>query len=409
MRYMEKETMDTFAVSLTLEAHERAKDLARQQPTRYKAKQVYLNTLAVYAGRCYLQCCGLETGWEDCDSSNPIRQLLMDVADLEVKNLGGRLEFRPVLPDSEFVHIPSDVWDDRMGYVAVQLDQSLRQATLLGFTKTVSQEEVPLSELHSLEDLLDELHVNVQVDDQADAQPINLSAWLYKELKEGKKLVEQGWQSLEELYEILNPQEPAFVYRFGAAAALRGRNRSATLSSSTGIPTLIDLLHNNSNKSVRFRAIELLGDVGKGNKEAIAALTELMEKVDKNDYETRREAQVCLGKIDPLHPQAGLKKAKIFDLGMELDGHEVAVVITLAPKSKDTIQVHLRVYPIKTSNLPSDLCLTLLDEKGTTLNERRSRQHDQYMQLTPFIVDSGTVFEVKLALNEAKFVHQFVV
>lgn len=389
----EQETMN--AVPLTLEAHQRAKDLARQQPTRYKAKQVYLNTLAVHAGKFYLQCWGFETEWEDCDSFSPTTQLLMDVADLEVKKFGSRLEFRPVLPDANVVHIPYDVWADRMGYVAVQLDKSLRKATLLGFTKTVSQEEVPLSELHSLEALLDELYT------------INLSDWLDNGLKKGKKLVEQGWQSLEEFYNTLSPQEPARAFRFGAATAFR--STVTATQNATGIPSLIDILQNNSDKGARRKAIELLGDVGKGNQEAIAALTELIDRADPSDYETRREAQVCLGKIDPLHPQAGLRKVKTFDLGIEIDGCEVALVITIAPQSKEEMQVHLRVYPIRATALPPDLCLTLLDEEGTILNDRRSRQQDQYMQLDPFIVDSGTAFEVKLALNEAKFVHRFVV
>ena len=116
-------------------------------------------------------------------------QTLMDVADLSVTGLG-KLECRPVLPATQVVHIPPEVWSDRIGYVAVHLDRSLREATLLGFTKTVSTDELPISQLRSLEDLLEHL---IQIRQAKFVKmPVNLSKWL-------ENTFEAGWQSMEAL------------------------------------------------------------------------------------------------------------------------------------------------------------------------------------------------------------------
>ena len=179
----------TFTVPLSSEAHRLAEQFRRQQSNQKKAKQVYLNTLAVSAVKFYLRCMGIETDWEASLSWNPVMQTLMDVADVEIPNLG-KLECRPVLPETQVVHIPPEVWSDRIGYMAVQLDQSLREATLLGFTKTVSTDELPISQLRSLEDLLEHL---IQIRQAKFVKmPVNLSKWL-------ENTFEAGWQSMEAL------------------------------------------------------------------------------------------------------------------------------------------------------------------------------------------------------------------
>ena len=396
-----KATMNNFTVPLTLDAHKLAEDLAKQQPNHYKAKQVYLNALAVYAGQFYLRCWGLETNWENCDSFNPTMQMLMDVADLEIKPLGVRVEFRPVLPDEDAVYIPLDVWEERWGYIAVELDDSLEQARLLGFIKSTDTEEVPLSKLQSLKEFIDELHLAEKqaIISPKGAQSINLRNWLHQG-------VEKGWQTIEEMLATFSLQETPRFDNFGAATALRGT--AARRSESTHIPTLIDLLQNSTDNLVRLQVTRLLGNIGKGSQEAIAALTELIQTREDNNYEMRREAAVSLGKIDPFHPQAGARKVKNIDLGIELDGREIALVITIAPESKTEMQLHLRVYPMRTNLLPANLHLTILDEASNIIDKNQSRPTDEYMQLNPLIVEGNSQFTVKVTLNGASFVQEFV-
>lgn len=186
----------TFTVPLALSAHSRAEQFRRYQSNPHKAKQVYLNTLAVYAVNVYLQCREFETDLEKSASWDPVMQVLMDVADLMVKNRG-KLECRPVLPSSEVVCVPAEVWSERIGYVAVQLNESLREATLLGFVEKVAGTELPLSQLRSLEELPQYLNKIRPV--------VNLSEWF-------ENVFEAGWQAVEALLGT-EPTELAFSFR----------------------------------------------------------------------------------------------------------------------------------------------------------------------------------------------------
>ncbi|MBD6615501.1 DUF1822 family protein [Komarekiella sp. 'clone 1'] len=183
-----------FTVPLSFEAHAIAQHYQKQQLLPLKAKQVYLNTLAVYAVDFYLRCLGFEVDANQNDSRNPMIVKMMDVADLWVKQLG-RLECRPVLPDAKVCEIPPDAWSDRIGYVAVQMSQTLKEATLLGFTQT-AMAKVPLSNLRSLSEFLAYLHQLQEVPLTAPpAKVVNLRRWL-----EG--IFETGWQSTEAILGI---------------------------------------------------------------------------------------------------------------------------------------------------------------------------------------------------------------
>ena len=188
----------TFSVPIMLTAHTQAKKFVRHQANQQKAKQVYLNTLAVYAVNFYLECQEFETNVATSYSWDPVMQTLLDVADLVVANRG-KLECRPVVPGAEIVRVPAEVWDDRIGYVAVQFDELLQEATLLGFAEAVNSEELPLSQLRSLEELPGYL--------EKIKPPIDLSQWL-----EG--VFAEGWEKLENL---LQPRQPQLVFRFKMA------------------------------------------------------------------------------------------------------------------------------------------------------------------------------------------------
>ena len=178
----------TFNVPLGLKAHRLAQQFCRNQ-SGTKAKQVYLNTLAVSAVNFYLQCMGIETDWEGSLSYSPVFVSLMDVADLEIPKLG-KLECRPILPQENILYIPPETWGDRIGYVAVRLDSKLEQATLLGFTKTApASGELPVNQLHSLADLLEYLY---QIRQQTATTRVNLSQWF-------EHIFTESWQSVEAL------------------------------------------------------------------------------------------------------------------------------------------------------------------------------------------------------------------
>lgn len=176
-----------FPVPLSFEAHSLALQYHQQQNSPQKAKQVYLNTLAIYAVDYYLHCLGWETERNKCDSCDKIALKFMDVADLAVKQLG-KLECRPVLPDTHICPIPPEATIERIGYVIVELDRSLKQASILGFTPTATT-EISLDNLRLLNEFPEYLNsIRFYNLSQTEA---NLSKWL-EGIFEGEWLEEQA-------------------------------------------------------------------------------------------------------------------------------------------------------------------------------------------------------------------------
>jgi Protein of unknown function (DUF1822) len=176
----------TFAVYLPSEAHQLAAQSCqrwdKQFPlSRCHTRQAYLNTLSAYAVNFYLRCMEFETDWQAGDCQDPIAKAFLDVADVVVKHVG-KLECRPVLAGEGVVRVPPDVWGDRVGYIAVQLDAELTEATLLGFLPKVASEEIPLTQWRSLDAFL-------QYASQWQ-QTTQLSRWF-------DRVFERGWEAVE--------------------------------------------------------------------------------------------------------------------------------------------------------------------------------------------------------------------
>jgi hypothetical protein len=178
-----------FSVPLTLGAHEQAEQQRRFQP-RHKARQVYLNSLTVYAVNYYLNCLGFRTDLAASSSQDRFLSRLLDAADLVLVNYG-RLECRYCWPEDTHLFIPHEAQTERLAYLAVQLEPSLREAKLLGFVEQVTGERVSLEHLNSLEDLAPYLEKQKQA--RSLENKINLETWL-------TGLIESGWQQLEELF-----------------------------------------------------------------------------------------------------------------------------------------------------------------------------------------------------------------
>jgi hypothetical protein len=191
----------TLSVPITLAGHHKAQMFYQRHHDPHKAKQIYLNTLAVEAVHIYLSWLGIASDPQASDSWNPVMQMLADTADLEIMGQG-KLECRPVLPEATSCYIPPETNADRIGYLPVRLDAALQTATLLGFIPGadvgIETEEVPLTRLQPVTSLLDYLKPPSVLTDKRTF----LRQWL-----EGA--VTSGWQSVEAL---LDPQ-PVFSFR----------------------------------------------------------------------------------------------------------------------------------------------------------------------------------------------------
>ena len=182
-------TSEIFQTNVSWSAHIQAEKFRSYQSQGSKAKQVYLNTLAVSAVNSYLNLIGWSTSLEQSDSWNPVLQTMMDVADLQIPSYG-KLECRVILSGQDKVAIPPEVWTERIGYVVVMLDKSLNKATLLGFMRQVNQAELPLSQLESLAKFPGYLSQQKRA---ATVKAASLSSWFSGAL-------DRGWQQPNELF-----------------------------------------------------------------------------------------------------------------------------------------------------------------------------------------------------------------
>ena len=134
-------------VPLGAEAHRFASEFSVEHTDPDKSKQIYLNTLAVYAVHRYLKWLQIETSLRQSDSWNPALRGRLNVADLVVPAIG-KLECRPILPGEDNCLIPQEVLEsERIAYLAVLFNEQLDRAQLRGFKRIawIDREDFPKS------------------------------------------------------------------------------------------------------------------------------------------------------------------------------------------------------------------------------------------------------------------------
>ncbi|MDJ0535753.1 MAG: DUF1822 family protein [Xenococcaceae cyanobacterium MO_207.B15] len=341
---------------ITRKALATSEQFASQQPHHQEQEQVRLNTLAVLAVHDYLELMDIETELEDSDSWNPVVRLCEDVADLMVKGLG-QLECRPVLPDSEsrsIYHLPPEVWEDRIGYVVVEIDKERKKATLLGFAPTARNGELLLRELQPLTDLLKHLESLTQ-------SQVNLSQWL-------NNIFPLVWQEIETIF----PLEPESTTS----------PNSEQLGSN--LPGWLEKIVDTSRQIWQ----DLSG-------------SERMELQSAGAFRS-------LTRVNNLLPKSELMRAKLIDLGVQLGSQTVVLLLALTQESEQKLRLIVQMYPIVGEEyLPANLKLALLSESEETLQEVTSRTQDRGMQLKPFKVRQNTNFKLKITLGDFSLTETF--
>ncbi|KPQ39392.1 MAG: DUF1822 family protein [Phormidium sp.] len=196
----------TFNVPITQLMRSQADQVSQYQDNPDKLRQVYRNILVVLAVDYYCQCMGIKTNLESSTVWNPGLQLLANSADLELKNLG-RVECCALLKNQDTVMVSREAQYDKLGYIAVVLDEDSNEAILRGFSENL----VGDGEVFSLQDWddLDLFLLKVEEWENqpsvASSQVTQLSQWL-------RGWVDAGWQSLEALIAPEQPT-PAWVVR----------------------------------------------------------------------------------------------------------------------------------------------------------------------------------------------------
>lgn len=150
-------------IPLGREAHHFAKQNVAEVmaliPTNKKreiGKQIYLNSLAIYAVNSYFQWQGYDAQING-DFANLLLRSHLNIADLMLTGIGN-LECRYLWDNEITLTIPNEVTENRIGYILVQFSEELNQAKLLGFTPDLSSNQtIEIRDLKSLEDLIDYL------------------------------------------------------------------------------------------------------------------------------------------------------------------------------------------------------------------------------------------------------------
>ncbi|HEY9749481.1 MAG TPA: DUF1822 family protein [Allocoleopsis sp.] len=366
----------TITLPIPASSRQVAQQFAQAQPTPEKAAQVYRNTLAVLLMRDYLQMLDIPTHLEASYSWNPIARLCADVADLEITGLG-RLECRAIQMSDRSCSVPPEVWQDRIGYVVVQLDEAGRAGTLMGFVPTVTTATLPLTQLQSIDALLVHLH-------QPAPAVVQLSQWF-------QQIFAPQWQAIATW---LDNRDTNYAMAFRAK-----RVKGVTLDTPEAVRGLVEQLYTSQAES------DLPTALSATNLSVIPALTQLLETTQ--DEEIRWTAAELLWTLDPDHPAAGVRR--ITDLGIQLAGHAIALMVAILPKPNQKVAVLLRVYPMAgQAYLPPDLQLVGLDTSGNAFLTTQARRKDDYIQLK-FTADLGERFSVRIALEPASIVENFVV
>ncbi|NES19841.1 MAG: DUF1822 family protein, partial [Symploca sp. SIO3E6] len=223
--------------------------------------------------------------------------------------------------------------------------------------------------------------------------PVSLRQWL-----EG--IVESGWQTAEAL---LVPLE---------LSPVRGSTGSPETVTLETITPVIRLLQPDQPEKIRYQAAGVLGEIGDHHPEAIAALKELLHNAQEE--ETRWQAALSLGKIDPGNPEAGVRKARLIDLGMQLGSHAVALIVAIMPRTDGRISVFVQLQPAgKLLKLPPHLKLSVLSASGETKLEVEARSDEQKEGKDKslegrFSPPPGTLFRVRVGLDNVSVTEDFI-
>lgn len=379
--------IDSLPMPITQKARQLAEQFASQQRHPQRHEQVYFNTLAVLAVREYLKIIDIETDLTQCDSWNPVMRLFSNVADLYIQGLG-KVECRPVksrpqnqengshnssahLP--EVCPVPVEARAERIGYIAVEIDEEQKEARLLGFSPTANAGELVLSELHSLDDFLTHL-------EYLSESKVNLTQWL-------ANVFRPDWQPFETVFEPQPQTLPPEIIENPIPSKLGNWFKDFVEAGwekfEQGKQNLEDTIFPDDNAGLVFRGGANLnsGNTFRGNQSSVKVF-----------------------------PEADVTRAKLIDLGLRLGRTTVALLVAIAQQSDRTVKVCVQLHPtLREPYLPRNLKLSLISDAGEVLGEVKSTVQYQCILLPEFYVEPAESFSIRVAIGDLSITENFVV
>jgi Protein of unknown function (DUF1822) len=106
---------------------------------------------------------------------------------------------------------------------------------------------------------------------------------------------------------------------------------------------------------------------------------------------------------------AGVKRAKLIDLGIRLDGADVALIVTIKPEEAQRIGILIQLYSLSdVTYLPENLQLILLSNDRQVISVVTARIADNVIQLD-FDGEPGEEFSVQVAWGNISVTEDFVI
>jgi hypothetical protein len=222
----------------------------------------------------------------------------------------------------------------------------------------------------------------------------NLRQWLQRV----NQTIEDTWQTVEA---IMTPRQ-----------ASPARGSSQPDSTLAAIAPILRLVQTTTSEQIRQQAAGILGEIGSNHPEAVNVLVELLQTSQQE--ETRWQAALSLGKIAPQHPLAGVRRARLIDLGLQLDHHSIALIVAIMPRANERMGVFLQAQSIEPhSTLPPHLKISVLSASGEARlhaearSDEQANGKDKSLDLR-FSPPAGTRFQVKVELNDVYVIEEFL-
>lgn len=323
------------------------------------------------------------------------RQSLINKADYDPIYRLYYIEQDWLIPNLEILATASSLCPDEKGKVAVlpKLSETEAEELIEELSKPSPYSPRLKAKFEKWGALLNESHWLQKLYERR-LSSVSPAIWTLNQWLDG--VVEAGWQTFEELFNTKT-----------LASAFRGKRvRGIELETPEEVKRAVKQLYNTQSQ-VAFPCVLEDRD----------ALVYLLQHT--SDETLRWKAAEYLWTIAPNY--LGLPIRMVKDLGVQLMGHPIGLMVAVLRKLDGKVAVLLRAYPMCDSlecrfashtQLPPGLRLIGLDENGAPIPRleavARSAPQDDYISLY-FSADVGEYFSIQLSLGNASVTEQFVV
>jgi hypothetical protein len=106
---------------------------------------------------------------------------------------------------------------------------------------------------------------------------------------------------------------------------------------------------------------------------------------------------------------AGVKRAKVIDLGTQAESVKVILLVSLIAFSQQKMGIRVQLHPFNDRHLPLNIKLVLKDESAQIIQEVPARVQDNFVQLRLFEGEVGECFTIQVILDSYQTTENFMI